>query len=139
MLQGKKFSEWMSDRRVVKAAVIVGVSAILLIGILSMIDFSPDNSEKASREYAARTEERLLEIVTSISGAGEAKIFLTMDNSGENVYLKNTDTKTVSIEPKVRGVVVVCDGGDDPVTVSRVLEAVTKALNISSDKVCITK
>ncbi len=139
MLQGKKFSEWLSDRRVVKAAVIVGVSAILLIGILSMIDFSPDNSEKASREYAARTEERLLEIVTSISGAGEAKIFLTMDNSGENVYLKNTDTKTVSIEPKVRGVVVVCDGGDDPVTVSRVLEAVTKALNISSDKVCITK
>ena len=77
--------------------------------------------------------------MTSISGAGEAKIFLTMDNSGENVYLKNTDTKTVSIEPKVRGVVVVCDGGDDPVTVSRVLEAVTKALNISSDKVCITK
>ncbi|MBQ9247550.1 MAG: hypothetical protein IJ171_03075 [Ruminococcus sp.] len=139
MLQGKKFSEWLSDRRVVKAAVIVGVSAILLIGILSMIDFSPDNSEKASREYAARTEERLLEIVTSISGAGEAKIFLTMDNSGENVYLKNTDTKTVSIEPKVRGVVVVCDGGDDPVTASRVLEAVTKALNISSDKVCITK
>ena len=62
-----------------------------------------------------------------------------MDNSGENVYLKNTDQKTVSIEPKVRGVVIVCDGGDDPLVVSRVLDAVTKALNISSDKVCITK
>ena len=139
MSQGKKLSEWLSDGRVVKAAVIVGVAAVLLIGIFSMIDFSPDNREKESREYAERTEERLLEIVTSISGAGNAKIFLTMDNSGENVYLKNTDTKTVSIEPKVRGVVVVCEGGDDPMTVSRVLEAVTKALNISSDKVCITK
>ena len=62
-----------------------------------------------------------------------------MDNSGENVYLKNTDTKTKSIEPKVRGVVVVCDGGDNPLVVSRVLDAVTKSLNISSDKVCITK
>ena len=139
MLQGKKISEWLSDKRVVKAAAVIGVIAILLIGLLSVIDFSPDRSEKESREYASRTEERLLEIVSSISGAGDAKIFLTMDNSGENVYLKNTDTKTVSIEPKVRGVVVVCEGGDDPVTVSRVLEAVTKALDISSDKVCITK
>ena len=77
--------------------------------------------------------------MSQISGVGNVKIFLTMDNSGENVYLKNTDTKTVSIEPKVRGVVVVCDGGDDQLVVSRVLDAVTKALNISSDKVCITK
>ena len=139
MLQGKKLGEWLSDKRVVKAAVIIGVSAIILIGLLSVFDFSADNSEKQAQEYAARTEDRLLEIVTQINGVGDAKIFLTMDNSGENVYLKNTDTKTVSIEPKVRGVVVVCEGGDDPVIVSHVLEAVTKALSISSDKVCITK
>ena len=62
-----------------------------------------------------------------------------MDKGGENVYMKNTDTKTVSIEPKVRGVVIVCDGGDDPVVAARVLEAVTKSLSISSDKVCVTK
>jgi stage III sporulation protein AG len=84
-------------------------------------------------------EPAFADIVTQIEGVGKAQIFLTMDNGGESVYLKNTDTKTVSIEPKVRGVVVVCDGGDDPVVVSRVMDAVTKALNIRSDKVCITK
>lgn len=138
MLQGKKLSKWLSDKRVVKIAVLIGAAAILMIGITSVFDFNKAQKEHTD-EYAEKTEARMLEIVSQISGVGEAKIFLTMDNGGENVYLKNSDTKTVSIEPKVRGVVVVCDGGDDPVVVSRVMNAVTKALNIGSDKVCVTK
>ena len=138
MLMGKSLNELLSDKRVIKAAVIIGVVAILLIGLTNVIDFS-HNDQQQAEAYADKTEKRLLEIVSQISGVGDVKIFLTMDNSGENIYLKNSDTKTVSIEPKVRGVVVVCDGGDDQLVVSRVLDAVTKALNISSDKVCITK
>ncbi|MBQ3284021.1 MAG: hypothetical protein IJH40_00090 [Ruminococcus sp.] len=138
MLPGKRLNEWLSDKRVIRAAVIIGIAAILMIGLTKVVDLS-DGGQDQAREYASRTEERLLEIVSQISGVGEVKIFLTMDDSGENVYQKNTDQKTVSIEPKVRGVVVVCDGGDDPTVKSRVLDAVTKALNISSDKVCITK
>ena len=139
MLKGKKLGQWLSDKRVVKVAVIIGICAILIIGASTFV--SRYRSEKAQdvSSYAEKTEERLLEIVTQISGVGQAKIFLTMDNAGENVYLKNTDKKTVSIEPKVRGVVVVCEGGDDPLVVARVMNAVTKALNISSDKVCVTK
>ncbi len=139
MWQGKRFAELFSDKRVVRGAVIVGIAAIILILLTSVVDFSPGQNTAAAEAYAARTEQRLLEIVSQIEGVGEAKIFLTMDNGGESVYLKNTDTKTVSIEPKVRGVVVVCDGGNDPLVVSRVMEAVTKALNIHSDRVCITK
>ncbi len=138
MLQGKKLSKWLSDKRIVKIAVIIGTAAVLLIGLSSFIDFSGSEKDNSDR-YAAKTEAHLLEIISQISGVGEAKIFLTMDNGGENVYLKNTDTKTKSIEPKVRGVVVVCDGGDDPLVVARVMDAVTKSLNIGSDKVCITK
>ncbi|WP_316631207.1 hypothetical protein [uncultured Ruminococcus sp.] len=138
MLQGKKLTKWLSDKRIVKIAVIIGTAAVLLIGLSSFIDFSGSEKDNSDR-YAAKTEAHLLEIISQISGVGEAKIFLTMDNGGENVYLKNTDTKTKSIEPKVRGVVVVCDGGDDPLVVARVMDAVTKSLNIGSDKVCITK
>ena len=138
MLQGKKLTKWLSDKRIVKTAVIIGTAAVLLIGLSSFIDFSGSEKDNSDR-YAAKTEAHLLEIISPISGVGEAKIFLTMDNGGENVYLKNTDTKTKSIEPKVRGVVVVCDGGDDPLVVARVMAAVTKSLNIGSDKVCITK
>lgn len=139
MLTGKRLRELTSDGRFVKIAVFIGIAAIILIMLTSFVDLTHSDNGKIAEEYAAKTEERLIEIVSQISGVGEAKIFLTMDNGGENVYLKNTDQKTVSIEPKVRGVVVVCDGGDDPMVKSRVLEAVTKALSISSDKVCITK
>ena len=39
----------------------------------------------------------------------------------------------------VKGVVVVCEGGDLPQVQQRIIEAVTTALNISSKRVCVTK
>lgn len=122
-----------------KIAIIVGLVAIALIFLSSYIDASSFTQKTDIDEYCVALEESLLSIVTQIEGVGEAKIFLTMDNSGENVYLNNSDTKTKSITPVVRGVVIVCDGGDDPLVVSRVMSAVTKSLDISSNKVCVTK
>ena len=139
MLQGSKLSAVFSDRRTLKWALIIGGVAIALIFLSSVADLFPSDNSKVIERYAAQTESRLLDILSEIDGVGEAKIFLTIDNSGENVYLKNSDKKTVSIEPRVRGVVIVCEGGDDPIVASRVLEAVTKALSLNSDKVCITK
>ena len=43
MLQGKKLSKWLSDKRVVKVAVIIGAAAVLLIGLSSFIDFLFDD------------------------------------------------------------------------------------------------
>ena len=130
-----------SNPKFIKAAFIVGISALVLIFLSSFINFSSisDRSLASVEEYSKELNEKLLEIVSQIDGVGEAKIFLTMDNSGENVYLSNSDTKTKSIEPTVRGVVIVCEGGDDAIVVNRVLSAVTKSLSISTDKVCITK
>ena len=122
-----------------KIAIIVGLVAIALIFLSSYIDVSWFTQKTDIDEYCVALEESLLSVVTQIEGVGEAKIFLTMDNSGENVYLNNSDTKTKSITPVVRGVVIVCDGGDDPLVVSRVMSAVTKSLDISSNKVCVTK
>ena len=129
----------LENPKFVKSAIIVGVCAIALIFLSSYIDVSSFTHKVDSEEYCAVLEENLLSVVTQIEGVGEAKIFLTMDNNGENVYLNNSDTKTQSITPVVRGVVIVCDGGDDPLVVSRVMSAVTKSLDISSNKVCVTK
>ncbi len=139
MFQGKKLNKIMSDKRVIRAAVIVGFIAIILLWLSSAVNFSPGRDTVTAEAYAQKTEQRLHEIVTRIEGVGEADIFLTMDNSGESFYLKNSDTKTLSKEPVVRGVVIVCDGGDDPVTAARVMDAVTKALDVPSNKVCVTK
>ena len=138
MSKGRKWNEILTDKRFIRVAVIAALGAILLIFLTSFIDFGTDSSVDAEA-FSDRLKSQLLSIVSHIDGVGEAEIFLTLDNSGENVYLTNSDTKTKSIEPTVRGVVIVCDGGDDPVVVSRVLSAVTRSLSISSDKVCITK
>ena len=43
------------------------------------------------------------------------------------------------IEQKVKGVVIICPGGDDPIVKNRITEVVTTALNITSKRVCVTK
>ena len=139
MLHRQKLVDLINSKFFIRAAVILAGIVILLIFLSSVVDFSGDNMRIDSEKYAADLRDQLLQIVTHIDGVGEAEIFLTMDNSGENIFLSNSDKKTKSIEPTVRGVVIVCDGGDDPVVVDRVLNAVTRSLSISSDKVCITK
>ena len=139
MSRGHRLEKLLTDRRFVRGAVIAASAAVLLLLISSFIDLTPEMSTADTESYTAQLKDQLLRIVSRIDGVGEAEIFLTMDNAGENVYLKNSDTKTKSIEPTVRGVVIVCSGGDDPVVVQRVLGAVTRSLSISSDRVCITK
>ena len=129
----------LENPKFVKMAVAVCLVAIALIFASSYIDLIPDQTIDYSSDYSEALEERLLSIVSDIDGVGDVKIFLTMDNSGENMYLENSDTKTKTVTPTVRGVVVVCDGGDDPVIINRVTEAVTKSLDIPFSKVCVTK
>lgn len=67
------------------------------------------------------------------------------DNSKENrqdiVIIKQDGNEqpviTTTIEPRVKGVVVVCQGGGIATIKSKISQAVTTALNISSDRVCV--
>ena len=46
---------------------------------------------------------------------------------------------TAELEPRVKGVVVVCEGGDRPEVVGKVVDAVTVALDISSARVSVSR
>ncbi|MEE0060203.1 MAG: hypothetical protein UE295_05185 [Acutalibacteraceae bacterium] len=52
------------------------------------------------------------------------------DGTQQTVLLKE-------IQPKVRGVLVVCSGGDNNVVKEKIVDAVTKVLNISSSRVSV--
>ena len=43
------------------------------------------------------------------------------------------------LEPSVKGIVVVCEGGDNLLVIERVTKAVTTAMGIGANRVCITK
>ena len=53
------------------------------------------------------------------------------ENGRKQPLLKKT------LEPKIRGVVVVCDGGRDPLVAGQITEAVTTALGVNSTRVCV--
>ena len=60
----------------------------------------------------------------------EKKFVLTDDDGG--VVLKTT-------EPEVRGVIVVCDGGDNAAVKNGITSAVRAALSVDSNKITVLK
>ncbi len=178
------FSKLSSKDKYRNLIVVLGLVGIALIFIPSF--FKEDNDKKvvsvdskiSSEQYSTKLEQNLEAIVSSINGAGKARVLVTLENSTETVYAteekKNkeaSEDKTngettrrkesddcekkyikikdsegtekalavTEIQPKIKGVIVVCSGGDDPLVQQRVINAVTTALNITSKRVCVTK
>ena len=102
-------------------------------------------------------------IMVTLDGSGET-VYATEGKTNSNVVQADTgDTQKLSesseesyilvegkdgtkqalvskqLDPPVKGVVIVCEGAQDPVVQDRILQAVTTALGISSSKVCITQ
>lgn len=168
-LRSEKGKRWL---------VIAGIAGIML---LALPEFLPEQQTATATsgsvdDFVQQTEERLGAIVSSIQGAGQCRIMVTLENGVEYVYAteqkSNTDRQEDSdatsnkvverddteetiivvdtgdgregllvteIQPTVKGVVIVCEGGDDEEVRKRIVEAVTVALNISSKRVCVTK
>lgn len=71
---------------------------------------------------------------TQLKESTEQKYLLVEGEDGTKQALVKT-TK----EPEVKGIVIVCEGGDSTTVKSEVINAVTTALDISSSRVCVTK
>ena len=64
----------------------------------------------------------------------EKKYITIKDSEGTEHALAVTE-----IEPKIKGVIIACAGGDNPMVKKRIVEAATTALSIPSRRVCVTK
>jgi hypothetical protein len=64
----------------------------------------------------------------------EKKYITVKDSEGTEHALAVTE-----IQPKIKGVIVVCQGGDNPMVQQRIINAVTAALSVPSNKVYVTK
>lgn len=167
----EKLGKWQ------RIIIVAGIVGILLIWLSTFLPDKKDTSTanektKTADQFIAETEQKLMDIICSIDGAGKCRVMLTLENGVEYIYAVeqdiNTDRKEDSnsvsqrddtkesiivvdtengrqgllvteIQPTVKGVIVVCRGGDQPLVQQRVIEAVTTALNISSKRVCVTK
>lgn len=64
----------------------------------------------------------------------EQKPMLVEDDNGNRKALLRT-----TLEPTVRGVVVVCEGGGDPLVIEQVTMVVKTALGIGANQVCVAR
>jgi len=129
----KKYKELLKNDKAVKIIVAVGFALILLImfsdifgNIGNVGDAAPGvpRTEDAA-QYAAQLEEQLIALISEIQGASNVKVMVTLENfSGNNI-------------PQVRGVAVVCEGGDNILVKQKVVETVSKVLGISTAKVSV--
>lgn len=151
-----------------KISVAVGLLMIILILISDMsgkekisTDYSSEQiSFKSANLYAADTESQLHDILVSIEGVGKAKVMLTITSTEEYIFAETAKRGTSQIEnnyvildrgeqkealvkkinnPAIKGVVIVCEGGDDPRVCEKIYKAVSTALDISTGRVYVTE
>lgn len=122
-------------------------------------------SMSATKAFTEDLERRLSEMISQIDGAGKTAVMVTLESSSEKVYAQNENGKTKPSEsdysyeyiiikdkasgeqgmllrvgePKIRGVIVVCAGGDKPIVQKAITDAVTAALGIGSNDLSISK
>ena len=158
----EKWDQLLSDEKKIRLILLVGLLGMLLIFL------SGTGKEKSSQvpqnavavnsvdneSFCRQTEDKILQLIGSIHGVGKAKVWVTLENGAEYVYLQEKTHSTASyllieqngiqqpllqkqIEPTVQGVVVVCEGGATPQVSEQVVNAVSCALGIGSNRVYV--
>lgn len=123
---------------------------LLLLGGLKSTD-KPEESYGDVGFYTEYLEERITSLCDSVEGVENTAVFLTLDCSSEYIYSQNSASDFLilsgtegeeavllqEIYPKVRGIAVVCTGGDLPRIRETLTELLTAALDLPAHRIRI--
>ena len=158
----QKTGDFLKKNRYVALVLLIGV---VLMCLPSGKKKSAEQVYIAPTVNEISVEERLGQILTQVDGAGEVQVFLTVASGEQTIYQTNDtlsqndnstnsqiDTVTVTDSdrneiglirqvnpPQYQGAIVVCSGADSPAVRLAVVDAVSKATGLSSDKISILK
>lgn len=124
----------------------------------------PTGGTVSVAQVEAALEKRITALIGQVDGVGDCRVMVTLESGSRFVYaadrtyngtaendsgsektlLVETDSGPVGllvteIQPSVKGVAIVCDGGGDPAVCRQVTGLVGAAFNISSGRVCVAK
>ncbi len=126
------------------------------------------DTEISDEEYCEYLENKIKNFIEKIDGAGKTEVIITLSETTEYIYAtddrdvkknnNNSDDSTIekdyviiennnndagllikTIEPKVRGVAVSCEGGDDIKVQQQIYSTIEAILNIKSSNISIAK
>ena len=156
----KPLEKWMKKEN---------LGVLLLVGLLLLVialpvrrneentgteetDAETDQSLSA-QDWQTKMENRLVQVLEQVQGVGKAEVFLTCEKKKKKVVEKD-ETETVyerdsrgnqtpyvsaEIYPQVTGVLVVAQGGDDPVVIQNIQEAVQVLFQVEAHKIKVMK
>ncbi len=158
-----KMMELVKKYRYALLVLAVGI-VLMVLPSRSRQEEPPVETTEVSNLCVDQTE-ALTQILTQIHGAGKVKLLLTM-NSGEKIlYQTDQDTTTgentdsvryetviitdgdraqqgliqQTIAPEYRGAIVVCQGADDAAVRLAIVEAVSNATGLGTDRISVLK
>lgn len=130
---------FLKSDKAMKVIIFAGLAVIMLIFLSGFID---GNKKEQTAErlditaYQEQLEQKLADILSNIEGTGKISVMITMESTEENVLSEKETVKSV-ITPRVRGVIVICDGGENVVVKQKIVDAVTKVFDISTTRVSV--
>ena len=144
---------------------LLGVAGILLIGLSEWIPRSGEKTQETATVAVTPTqveqalEQRIAALLSSMDGVGSCRVMVTLESTSQSVYAAKAATDSsggyseevlvvstdagpaglllTTLQPAVKGVAVVCDGGKDPAVCQRVMQVVSTAFHISERRVCV--
>jgi len=142
---------------------------LVILLFISIVASSKDESPKPSEDivlssteqFELNMEEKLKETLSLVDGVGDCTVAITLEKSECKIFAKDSyederenkyeyvilsnndgsdDGMVVSVlSPEIRGVAVVCEGGDSAVIVSNITEMCMSLFNIEASRVSVSK
>lgn len=185
----KNFKTSVKKDKKLLLIVVCGIIGMLLLLVTEVCDNDKSNKKTDTKtnknisqceyeeNYKVQVQDQLETIISSIDGAGETKVMVTLESGSKSVYAvdekidDNSDTSKNDndykrdsnykretehilvnsknkedggliievLQPKVRGVAVVCEGADKATVREDITDTVTAVLDIDTNRVSIQK
>lgn len=136
------------------AAALIGILLLALAGIWE----NGGNKEKAQdsvqvpsstdaslttgnflQNYEQQLEEKIRLICSDVGGVGEVRVCVYIDEAFDYIGTGTADSPYVSlVAPAIKGIGVVCDGGNSPDIKKELTMLISTAFSIGSNKIYIT-
>ncbi len=162
----KIFDRFKSDRKTMLILIIsvVGMLLILFSDVGSNEQSDNKSSKNDATIYSEyELSKQIEELIENINGAGKCKAMITYNCYEETVYAQNKDETlradgekhhtgeyiildsnndevglaVKTIMPEIKGIAIVCQGGDNPVIIEQIISALSALFNISSNRISV--
>lgn len=148
---------------------ILGIVIIFLSEIdFNVNKESEKEDDNIDNDYCLQLEKKMEDFIENIDGAGKTRVIITLSETTEYIYAKDgkevrknnekNDDETLeneyviiennninsgllikTIEPKIRGIAISCEGGDNIKVQQQIYSAVSAVLNINTSRISISK